>query len=135
MGLSCQAAGRRGIHRLTIFVLCVATGALFKVSESWMVGGGGGVALCVRKVHVELSRTQKCRDSSELCYPDMQDAFLFSPSKVIMHGHACFGTTFVVLLFCVCSHSPGVMPMSHIQQATLFFVMQANQVGMSTRAK
>jgi hypothetical protein len=41
----------------------------------------------------------------------------------------------VVLLFCVCSHSPGVMPMSHIQQATLFFVMQANQVGMSTRAK
>ena len=96
---------------------------------------GGGVALCVRKVHVELSRTQKCRDSSELCYPDMQVAFLFSPSKVIMHGHACFGTTFVVLLFCVCSHSPGVMPMSHIQQATLFFVMQANQVGMSTRAK
>ena len=96
---------------------------------------GGGVALCVMKVHVELSRTQKCRDSSELCYPDMQVAFLFSPSKVIMHGHACFGTTFVVLLFCVCSHSPGVMPMSHIQQATLFFVMQANQVGMSTRAK
>jgi hypothetical protein len=61
----------------------------------------------------------------------MQVAFLFSPSKVIMHGHACFGTTFVVLLF---SHSPGVMPMSHIQQATLFFVLQAIEVGMSPRA-